>query len=95
MRRYSLKIRFWAGAELEEDGDDSQLLLYTSVCQAVDMSKGDEHKWKAGAPLAVEGISSDGWHSTAKWCLNALHSICYLHITNTSASGGVLGSCCH
>lgn len=40
VRRCNLKIRFWAGAELEEHGGVSQLLPYTSVCQAVDVSGG-------------------------------------------------------
>lgn len=40
VRRCNLKIRFWAGAELEEDGGVCQLLPYTLVCQAVDVPRG-------------------------------------------------------
>lgn len=89
MRRCNLKIRFWAGAELEDSGI-SQLLPYTSACQEV-----DEHKCKAGALLALEGIPSEGCYSTAKCCLNAVLSIHYLHITNASASVGCPGCHCH
>lgn len=40
MRRCNLRIRFWAAAEFEEDGGVCPLLSYTSVCQAVDVSRG-------------------------------------------------------
>lgn len=47
------------------------------MCQEV-----DEHEWKAAALIAVVGIPSDGSHTSAKWCLNAVQ------ITSASASAG-------
>lgn len=65
VRRCNLKIRFWAGVQLEENGGVSQLLPYASVWQAVDGSRAG---WARMESRSSHGC---GGHSI-KWCLNAV-----------------------